>query len=82
VEREDHPKIFLRAFHAFMLDEIENFLLPQEFVGYSGLPMIEAGRVLPCNIHRSRSFSVLHKDYRQRTVLKGYFFAWIERQRS
>ena len=43
---------------------------------------LEAGRVLPSTIHRSRPFSVLHKDYRQRTALKGCSFAWIERQRS
>ena len=33
---------------------------------------LEAARVLPSTIHRSRPFSVLHKDYRQRTALKVF----------
>ena len=44
--------------------------------------LASAFNVVHSAIHRSRPFSVLHKDYRQRTALKGYFLAWIERERS
>ena len=44
--------------------------------------LASAFNVVHSTIHRSRPFSVLHKDYRQRTALKGYFLAWIERERS
>ena len=57
----------------------------QEFVGYFTLASAlwpRSGEGSAITIHRSRPFSVLHKDYRQRTALKGCFFVWIERQRS
>ena len=45
----------------------------QEFVGYF-IGFCRSGEGSAITIHRSRPFSVLHKDYRQRTALKGYFF--------